>query len=202
MSLARTIASRTVAFGGLPDAVLRLEIDPAEHARRQAVGIGPVTGYGFGGLGTLGSLPENLPVPLAALTPAQREYVSQVPAGICTVSRDHVTRHAIRACQVTLAEITAPMLGRLAFDAAGSYRQFTAVAVRIGRRRPRTDDWLDRFARAGIGVFLDDGDRTVTLARPRPRLRATLESWWLAEAAYAAWLHREEPRYCSGRTGA
>ncbi|MFI8769496.1 hypothetical protein ACIGN6_31955 [Streptomyces sp. NPDC053792] len=183
----------------MPAAVLHLEIDPSEHARRQAAGIGAVTGYGFGGLATLGILPENLPVPLVALTPAQRDYVSQAPAGICTIAHGHVTRHAIRACRVTLAEMATPMLGQLAFDAAGHYRQFTAAAVRIGRRRPRTDDWLDRFTRAGIGVFLADGDRTVTLARPRTRLRATPESWWFAEAAYTAYLHHtnQAPPECS-----
>ncbi|MFF2305894.1 hypothetical protein ACFVVP_25685 [Streptomyces sp. NPDC058128] len=189
MSHAHTLASRT-AFGGMPDAVLHLEINLAEHTRRQAAGIGPLTSYGYGGLGTLGTLPENLPVPLAALTPAQRESISQAPARICAVSRNQVTRHAIPVCQVTLAETTAPMPGWLAFDAAGSYRQFTTVAVRIGRRHPPTDDWLGAFARAGMGVFLGTGDRTVTLAQPRPRLRVMLESWWSAETAYAAYLQQ------------
>ncbi|MFB7453507.1 hypothetical protein [Streptomyces sp. NPDC056194] len=176
MTLTHTIASETVAYGGLPSAVLHLEIDPAEHARRQAAGIGAVTGYSFGGLATLGTLPADLPVPLAALTPAQRDYVSQVPAGICTVSRGHVTRHAIKACRVTLAELTVPTLGQLAFNAADRYRQFTGSAVRIARRRPRTDDCLHRFVRAGIGVFLSNDGRTVTLARPRPCPRVTPES--------------------------
>ncbi|MFE1500037.1 hypothetical protein ACFW89_33765, partial [Streptomyces albidoflavus] len=159
MTLTHAIASETVAYGGLPSAVLHLEIDPAEHARRQAAGIGAVTVYGFGGLATLGTLPADLPVLLAALTPAQRDYVSQTPAGICTVSRGHVTRHAIRACRVTLAELAVPALGQLAFDSAGRYRQFAGAAVRIARRRPRTDDWLQRFVRAGIGVFLSNDDR-------------------------------------------
>ncbi|SEB57237.1 hypothetical protein [Streptomyces sp. TLI_105] len=96
---------------------------------------------------------------------------TEAPAGICTVSRGHVTRHATRACRVTLAELTVPTLGQLAFDAAARYRQFTGAAVRIARRQPRTDDWLYRFVRAGIGVFLSSDDRTIALARPRPRPR-------------------------------
>ncbi|MER5712254.1 hypothetical protein [Streptomyces sp. NPDC002122] len=112
-----------------------------------------------------------------------------MPAGICTITGGHVTRHAVRACRVPLAGIAAPRLNQLAFYAASVYRQFTAAAVRIARRRPRTDDWLDRFTRAGIGVFLDDDARTNTLSRPQHRLRATLEIWWFVEAASAAYIH-------------
>ncbi|MGW1617532.1 hypothetical protein ACWCQZ_51540 [Streptomyces sp. NPDC002285] len=121
------------ASAGFGVAELQLDIDDAEHERRQAAGLGVATGYGFGGLDVLMALPHGLPVPLAALTDHQRAYIRRAPAGICTVTDDQVVRHVTRPCQVRLAIVRAASASQLALDAAEKFTTFCARQVIITR---------------------------------------------------------------------
>lgn len=184
------------SFPGYRGATLHLAIDEAEHQRRQAAGIGPVTGYGFGGLDHLMALPAGLPVPLLRLTPAQRLYVLRAPAGICTVEDDEVTRHAIRPCRVTLATVRFATACKTALESASRFAPFCARRVVI-QRRTRWTETLAEFDFYGIGVSLEHSAGGLeTLVDPAPwrPMRHTPAGWWFAERAYAAYLaHTAKP---------
>lgn len=178
------------SFPGYGGATLHLAIDPAEHQRRQAAGIGPITGHGFGGLDHLMALPAGLPVPVDSLTEAQRAYVLRAPAVICTIHDGQVTRHAIRPCRVTLATVRSATACKTALESAGRFAPFCARAVVI-TRRPRMVETLTEFDFWGIGAVLEHADGTTeTLVEPAPwrPMRHTPAGWWFAERAYTAYL--------------
>ncbi|MGY0065191.1 hypothetical protein ACWY4P_53725 (plasmid) [Streptomyces sp. LZ34] len=178
------------SFPGYSGAILHLAIDPAEHQRRQAAGIGPVTGHGFGGLDHLMALPAGLPVPVDSLTKAQRSYVRRAPAAICTVEDGQVTRHAIRPCRVMLATVRSATACKTALESASRFAPCCARRVLV-QRRPRMVESLTEFDFYGIGVVLEHDDGTTeTLVEPEPwrPKRHTPAAWWFAERAYTAYL--------------
>jgi len=180
------------SFPGYSGATLHLTLDPAEHQRRQAAGIGPVTGYGFGGLDHLMALPAGLPVPVDTLTEEQQKYVRRAPAAICTIRGGQVTRHAIRPCRVTLATVESPSASKLALQTAGQFAPFCPRAVIIRRLPHRKHfNYLADYDFYGVGVTLQHPDGTtepVLDPRPwRPR-RHTPAGWWFVERSYATYL--------------
>ncbi|WP_050800436.1 hypothetical protein [Streptomyces himastatinicus] len=178
------------SFSGYGGATLHLAIDPAEHQRRQAAGIGPVTGHGFGGLDHLMALPAGMPVPVDSLTREQQKYVRRAPAAICTIEDGQVTRHAIRPCRVALATVHSPSACKTALESASRFAPFCARRVVI-RRRTHWPESLTEFDFYGIGVSFENGDGTLeTLVEPEPWIpkRHTPVAWWFAERAYAAYL--------------
>lgn len=184
------------SFPGYGGATLHLAIDPAEHQRRQAAGIGPVTGHGFGGLDHLMALPAGLPVPVAELTKEQRAYVRRAPAAICTIQDGQVTRHAIRPCRVTLATVRSATACKTALDSASRFAPFCARRVIVKRLSKnafaRIND-LAEFDFYGIGIILEKSDGSVeTVVEPRPwrPKRHTPAGWWFAERAYTAYLEQ------------
>lgn len=180
------------SWPGYSGATLHLDIDHTEHQRRRDAGIGVVTGHGFGGLDILMALPHGMPVPLDTLNKHQRDYVLQAPAGICTVDDGQVTRHAIRACRVTLATIRSRSASEVALDSASRFAPFCPRQVVIRRApRLRNPEHLLEFGFYGIGVVLEHDDGTwETLAEPRPwrPKRHTPAAWWFAERAYGQFL--------------
>ncbi|MGW3563572.1 hypothetical protein ACWDSL_06665 [Streptomyces sp. NPDC000941] len=184
-------AVQVPSFSGYGGATIHLEIDHTEHQRRQADGIGPVTGYGFGGLSHLMALPEGIPVPLASLTKEQRTYVRRVPAAICTIHNGQVTRHAIRPCRVVMATVRAKSASTLALNSASRFTPFCARQVIIRRLTVRYQQREFDFDFYGIGLLLEHDDGTLeTLVEPRPwrPKRHTPAGWWFAERAYTAYL--------------
>jgi hypothetical protein len=183
---------------GYPGATLHLDIDPAEHHRRQEAGIGVITGHGFGGLDVLMELPHGLPVPVAELTEHQQAYVRRAPSGICTVADGQVTRHAGRPCRVVLATVRAKSASKLALDSASRFAPFCARQVVIAQPPSlRMPERLLEFGFYGIGVTLEHaGGELETLVVPRPwrPMRHTPAGWWFAEEAYAAWLGQGKPQ--------
>lgn len=184
------------ATAGFGIAELHLDIDDAEHERRRAAGLGVATGHGFGGLDVLMALPHGLPVPLPALTDRQRAYVSRAPAGICTVTGNHVVRHVTQPCRVRLATVRATSASQLALDAADKFTAFCARRVIIARAPSlRSPEKLLEFGYYGIGVCLQHpAGELETLVEPRlwrPRRRHTPEGWWFAEASYRQFLDRQ-----------
>lgn len=193
MTTATRFTAQVPSFPGYTGATLHLDIDATEHARRQAAGIGPVTGHGFGGLDHLMALPDGIPVPLNTLTPAQRAYVKKAPAAICTIADGHVTRHAVRPCRIDLATVRAKYTGTGVLGSASRFAPFCARAVVIKRLWNRGEDFTP-FDFYGIGIFLERPDGgTTTLLEPRPwrPMRHTPAGWWFAERAYAAYLEQE-----------
>ncbi|MFJ1992987.1 hypothetical protein [Streptomyces asiaticus] len=182
------------SFSGYSGATLHLAIDPAEHQRRQAAGIGPVTGHGFGGLDHLMAIPAGMPVPVAELTREQQKYVRRAPAAIVTVDDGQVIRHAVRPCRVVMATVRFNTTYKMALDSASRFAPFCARQV-IVKRLPK-----DAFARIndlaefdfyGIGIILEHSDGTQeTVVEPRPWVpkRHTPAGWWFAERSYAAYL--------------
>lgn len=178
------------SFSGYSGATLHLVVDPAEHQRRQTAGIGPVTGHGFGGLDHLMALPASLPVSVGSLTPEQQKYVRRAPAAICSISDGQVTRHAIRACRVTLATVRSTTACKTALDSASRFAPFCARSV-VVTRQPRMVETLTEFDFYGIGIVLQyPNGSTETLVEPAPwiPMRHTPAAWWFAERAYAAYL--------------
>lgn len=173
-------------------ATLRLDIDPAEHQRRQEAGIRLATGHGFGGLDVLMALPHGWPVPVTELTDHQRAYVHRAPAGICTVTDGQVTRHATRPCRVALATVRAKSASQLALDSASRFAPFCARQVVITQAPSlRMSERLLEFGFYGIGVTLEHADGELeTLVEPRPwrPKRHTPAAWWFAETAYGQFL--------------
>jgi hypothetical protein len=180
------------SFSSYGGATLHLAIDAAEHQRRQAAGIGPVTGHGFGGLDHLMALPAGMPVPLAELTKEQQKYVRRAPAAICTIEDGQVTRHAIRPCRVTLATVHSPSASKLALASAGRFAPFCPRAVVILRLPHRkTFNYLSDYDFYGVGVILKHPDGTTEpILDPAPwrPMRHTPAGWWFAERAYTAYL--------------
>lgn len=179
------------SFHGYTGATLHLNIDQAEHQRRQNTGTMHGTGHGFGGLDHLMALPAGLPVPLKELTPAQQKYVRSAPTGILTVDDGHVTRHVIRPCRVALATVRSRHATKLSLDSASRFAPFCNRTVIIERHHPRMDGNLFEFSFYGIGVDLQHPDGTtenLVPARPWKPMRHTPAGWWFAERAYAAYL--------------
>lgn len=180
------------SFHGYTGAQLTLDINQAEHQRRQAAGLGTATGHGFGGLDILMALPHGLPVPLADLTRHQRQYVRRAPAGICTVADGNVTRHAERPCRVVMATVraTSPSLG--AMESASRFAPFCARQVIVTRPPSlRSPERALEYSFYGIGLLLEHSTGELeTLVPPRPwrALRHTPAAWWFAERAYAQYL--------------
>ncbi|MFJ2202410.1 hypothetical protein [Streptomyces violaceusniger] len=190
MTAASTV--QVPSFSGYGGATLHLAIDPAEHERRQAAGIGPVTGHGFGGLDHLMALPAGLPVPVSELTEEQQKYVRQAPAAICTIDDGQVTRHAIRPCRVVLATVESPSAGKLALNSAGRFAPFCPRRVVIRRLPHRKHfNYLADYDFYGVGVTLQHPDGTtepvLDPAPWRPK-RHTPAGWWFAERAYTEYL--------------
>ena len=186
--------------GGYTNATLTLAIDQAEHERRQAAGIGTVTGHGFGGLDHLMALPHGLPIPLNSLDKHQRAYVRKAPAGICAVHDGHVTRHAVRPCRVTMATVRFDTTYKMALDSASRFAPFSArqvIVKRLDRDAFHRINRLAEFDWYGIGVLLEHEDGALeTVVDPRPFVpkRHTPAAWWFAEQAYAAYLKRATVR--------
>lgn len=183
------------ASAGFGVAVLQLDIDDAEHERRQAASLGVATGHGFGGLDVLMALPHGLPVPLESLSDHQRAYIRQAPAGICTVSDGQVVRHVTRPCQVLLATVRAESASQLALDAAEKFTAFCAREVIITRAPSvHYPEKLLEFGYYGIGVCLQHPDGHLeTLVEPRPwrTKRHSPAAWWFAETAYGQFLAQQ-----------
>ena len=188
-------AATVPSWSGYPDATLHLDLDDTEHQRRQAAGLGVVTGHGFGGLDVLMALPHGLPVPLAGLDDRQRAYVRRAPAGICTTADGHVVRHAIRPCRVALATVRAKSASLAAMESCGRFAPFCARQVIITRPPTlRNPERLLEFGFYGIGVILQHaGGELETLVEPRPWVpkRHTAAAWWFAERAYGQFLDQQ-----------
>ncbi|MEU6357474.1 hypothetical protein ABZ896_50625 [Streptomyces sp. NPDC047072] len=188
------IRATVPASAGFGVAELQLDIDDAEHERRQAAGLGVATGYGFGGLDVLMALPHGLPVPLESLSDRQRDYVRGAPAGICTVTDGLVVRHVVRPCQVQLATVRSVSASQLAMDAVQKFIEFCARRVII-TRAPTVNypEKLLEFGVYGIGVCLQHPDGQLeTLVEPRPwRTKHSPTGWWFAETAYGQFLNQQ-----------
>lgn len=199
VTTAERLTATVPSFPGYAGATLHLDIDPTEHARRQAAGIGPVTGHGFGGLDHLMSLPAGLPVPLDTLNKHQRTYVRKAPSAICSIHDGHVTRHAVRPCRIDLATVHYDALYKMALDSASRFAPMCARRVVVKRLPKREFDRIDKiceFDFYGIGIVLERQDGSLeTVLEPRPwrPMRHTPAAWYFAERAYATYLeHTQE----------
>ncbi|GGN46326.1 hypothetical protein GCM10011578_099130 [Streptomyces fuscichromogenes] len=187
---------------GWPAATLHLNIDPAEHTRRQQTGLRHIRAH-WSLLDTLMELPPGVPVPVDNLTKRQQDDVRRAPAGVLDLNLGLVTRHAIRPCRVTLATV----FGTCTRERIGKASTYAPVCSRaiVTPAPPRRDYLLTEADYWGIGVLLDHGDGELeTLVTPAPwqPQRHTPAAWHFAETAYASYLEHapapnhpgEEPR--------
>lgn len=187
-----TTTTSVPSFPEYKGAELTLDIDEAEHGRRQATGLGTATGNSFGGLDILMALPHGVPVPLADLSKHQRRYVHRAPSGVCTVAEGRVTRHVVRPCRVAMATVRAKAPGLTAMRSASRFAPFCARQVVVTRPpSPRSPERALEYDFYGIGLLLEHEDGELeTLVPPQPwrPLRHTPAGWWFAEMAYRQFL--------------
>jgi hypothetical protein len=176
----------TLPAPGRSRAVLTVEIDPVEHARRRAAGLGAVTDMAV--LAFLFALPEGLPVPLASLPEPVNRTVRRMPAGVVSVTGEQVVRHAVRPCRVQLATVHGSC-SATDMEQAGSFAPFCARRV-VTAVRPQFPETLIEYDFWGVGITLESPDGEETLVEPRRWMpkRHTPAGWRFVETVYAKYL--------------
>jgi hypothetical protein len=174
-----------------------LQVDHAEHARRQAAGLGALTNLGT--LDLLMTLPEGMAVPVATLSDSQRRALRRLPAGTVTTADQQVTRLAVRPVRAVLATVRG-RCSRTSLERASKFAPFCSRRV-LTRVRPDLETLIE-YDFYGVGVTYQHADGAEeSLSSPRPWVpqRHTPAGWWFAERAYDMWL-REAPGPGRGRS--
>lgn len=163
---------------------LEYRLDPAEHRRRQEVGLAAITD--LVALDTLLSLPVGLPVSL----PDARVGMARIPRGCVDSTFDDaltpiVTRMVIPA--LTPVAVVVLARGRLSgkLERAGRFAPYCMRSVLVSDEP--TPMQLSEASFYGIGVLLRTGSERRTLLEPEPFTGgySTPASWAFAEQAYA-----------------
>lgn len=177
-------------------ALLALELDGDEDARRAQAGLGAIPNTGL--LDALLNLPLGLPVNRSALTDRERRVLARALTGCLDRQRSTLTRLARQPARVALAVVTARRGFRDGLAGAGRFAPFCARALLLPRP-PR--DLTTACAEAdyyGIGLLVATGESTVeVLVAPEPfdsTRRGSPHAWWFAETAYQAHLDASPAR--------
>lgn len=182
-----TVEGGACLSGERADAVVDLE--PAEHDRRQREGLGAATDLTL--LKVCMGLPLDTAVRLADLPQPDQALIDRAPAGLFEVHSGLVSRRITSVMAVHAVTLTgnswATLLGRAA--------AFSGVAQRVVVMTSAPANHSERLWEAqlqGVGVWLRDGDDLVELLAPEvfvPRLIKPAR-WRFFERAYATWLRQ------------
>lgn len=169
---------------GVTNAVLWVEVDAAEVARRHAARLDAVTDFGV--LRLLCHLPTEMSVPLSGLTDRERRVVSRLPKGVASVSDNTIRRLAVPALRL-----------RAAVVCRRDWRTGLRAASRFAPLCPRiavVDGPVDPVAAAeadyyGVGMCIRDEDTSDTVSlvsSSAPKKVAALDPsvWRLWEEIY------------------
>lgn len=176
------VASEAITVRHSAKAVLQISLDPTEHQRRQAEGLGGITNWRV--LDLLMELPIGEPVPIGMLGFGKRPLLRKL-GGAALIASDTVTRQAVRPCRVIRAVVTGSAT-RESLDRAGRFAPFCARTLVIAQP-PRRKTFLVEADFYGIGVILDRAGARETLVRERPWVpqRHTVAGWRFVEQQYA-----------------
>lgn len=175
------------AAGVVADAVV--VVDPREHERRAANGLGAVTSLEV--LDALMCLPLGVAVTARDLGQRARSSLVAAPRGMVEWAPDlsWVRRLGVPAAEVALVVVSASRwaAGLRRAAAFGPFAPRVVVLDRLPREWPAPA--LDAVA-AGVGVWVRDEGDTVEMVAPaayRPRV-AKAAKWRFAERAYETWI--------------
>jgi hypothetical protein len=163
-----------------------------EHARRQAAGLGAVTGRGL--LYALLSLPWGTPVHTDALHARDRQILRAAPAGVVDFDGDWVIRR-LRAPLTVAAAVVEGSTWRRVLGRVAQFAPFCQMIAVFPAAPARFGDmaWEARFD--GIGVWVRDDGELVEVVRPEPfRLQCFKAAGWaFHENAYRRWISATRP---------
>lgn len=173
----------TIPTRDAPRASLLVHVDPVEHGRRQAAGLGAVTDAAA--LDVMLELPVGMPVALIGMSSTPRHFVNRIPVGAATISGARVTRHAVRPLTVLMATV----YGNCSETSLMYAERFTPFCTRriLTTIRPVMPDTLIEIGFYGIGVTYqapDGTEETLVEAKPWVPKRHTPTGWRFVELAY------------------
>jgi len=165
-------------------------INPAEHARRVAAGLGAVPDDST--MHALMCLPLGAAVPVADLGEVVRRLLSKAPPGCVDWldNRTRVERRFVPAASVRLVVVRGATW-RPALRRAAAFEPFATRVVLLTRPPRRVADiaWEADIDGTGLWITHPGGDVEEIVA-PAPYVQHYIKpaGWRFAEHAYAAWL--------------
>lgn len=160
-------------------------VDAVEHSRRLAAQCGALDDLQL--LDLLCDLPRWEPVPLRALTAAERRRLGDVPPGVVTIADHAVVRAAGPPVAGVLAVVTASAWDRGLNRAS----RFAPVATRVlvlPRPTPHVAHVAAEAAHYGIGLVIPAGSSLRVAVQPQlwRERRFSPGGWLFREQVYAA----------------
>jgi hypothetical protein len=170
--------------------LLALDLDQAEHERRQSAGLGALGSFTL--LEPLMVLPEGCPIPWDAIDPRLHATLRRMPDGVFEPWRADLLRLAVRPARNFLALVKAQRWAQGHLDRASRFAPVgqRAVILAASAKTP-TPDQLSEADFWGIGVarIAPSGGLEWLLAPAPYRPRGfTSAAWRFAEGVYGAWL--------------
>lgn len=165
---------------------MRGGVDAGDHrdGELHPAGLGAITSPDA--LRFLLGLPAGEPVPLTALTHAERSDLAALPRGAVALSDDSVVRFAVPPVQVDVAVVAAPTW-RLGLERAGRFVPFCARAMVLPAPPRDVGDMAMEAGFYGIGVIVaTPGTDPQVLVAPVSfrRRRVTVAGWRFPEEVY------------------
>jgi hypothetical protein len=187
--LAAVVPSAAAVSGARADALVT--VDPAEHARRDAVGLGAVPDLDV--LHALMCLPLDAAIPVDDLGEVVRGLLlERAPAGAVHWLDGHtrVRRRFVPAARVPLVVVRAARW-RPAWRRANAFEPFATRVVLLSPAPARVADMAWEADVDGIGLWVArPGGQIDEVVPPAPYVSRYIKpaGWRFAERAYAAWL--------------
>lgn len=173
-----------------------LDLDWAEHRRRQMLRISSLTSTGL--LHALWEIPYGFEIARETLSTLDCETLDRAASGWVDRSAVGFVRRYQPAGIIRSIAITSESVSRAVQRAAAFPPTTKRVVVWMnpsGSSHCRITSTLERARRLGIGVLSANGDSLNELIAPGPVTRGlpNVFRWWQAELAYRNWLTRTAP---------
>ena len=165
------------------DALVFYQLDPVEHARRQAAEAERLDA--FRPIEFLMTLPPGIRIPRTSLEERYRAEPRRLPRGAAHTDRTSVTRLAVRPLRVDLIVASAPG-PRTGLKSAGCHAPYCRRAMLLGSARGVTTQFLAEADFHSIGVFTGGPEQLEMPLVPAASLpmRHTAAAWLLVEEMY------------------
>lgn len=166
--------------------VAAFEVDPQEHDRRSAAGVGAVTSTAV--LHGLWLIPSGIPVPAGCVPPVKRRrlrgaphFVAEGPSGF---ERLYSPPGVVRVVGFTRRDTTR------AIERAAGFTPIVQRMVLTDRGAQASNRSIEAACEYGIGLVDISGERTNLIVEPRAAVLGVpaVYRWWIAELAYESWL--------------